>query len=123
MNNFITFLKKFIMFAFSYSSASSKRKSKLRRSVEVDSVEIGEVKSKRTDHRVQTSDRQVKLRLIVYINWLLMGICTLSFFSMLIFIFTYPDKAIPDLIQNAFFTTLGWFGGVLATFFKVDQGD
>ncbi|WP_293164701.1 hypothetical protein [Okeania sp. SIO2C9] len=30
----------------------------------------------------------------------------------------YPGKSVPDIIQNAFFTRLGWFGGALGTFFQ-----
>lgn len=124
MNSFSAFLKRFIKFAFSYNLSSSENRSSSQRSVDTASVEIRKTRNiqpRNHNSDVQASDKQVKLRLIIQINWLLMGVCTLSFLSMLAFAFIYPDKEIPDLVQNAFFTTLGWFGGILATFFKVEQ--
>ncbi|MGB5770840.1 MAG: hypothetical protein WBM32_13385 [Crocosphaera sp.] len=60
-------------------------------------------------------------RIITQINRLLMIVCISSFIFIFIYSFIYPDKPIPDLMQNAFFTTLGWFGGILGAFFQVEQ--
>jgi hypothetical protein len=65
--------------------------------------------------------QEVKNQLVIRINWVLMAVCILSFTFTLIYPFLYPDKPVPDIIQNAFFTTLGWFGGVLGAFFQVEQ--
>jgi hypothetical protein len=119
MINFTLFLRRFIEFAFSSRTNRPPHGSPLFPSTR--NVPIDEVNPSPPPIRTDPSDREIKLRLIVQINWLLMGVCAISFISMIIYSLVYPNRAIPDLIQNSFFTTLGWFGGVLATFFKVDQ--
>jgi hypothetical protein len=64
----------------------------------------------------------VKIKLIMGINRLLIAICGLCFLVILIYPFVFPDKSVPDTIQNAFYATLGWFGGALGAFFQESQG-
>ncbi|MDJ0717310.1 MAG: hypothetical protein QNJ54_24350 [Prochloraceae cyanobacterium] len=57
---------------------------------------------------------QVISQVILNVNKLLTFICIGSFIVMVVYPFVYPDKPIPDIIQNTFFTTLGWFGSAFA---------
>ncbi|MCG8368811.1 MAG: hypothetical protein MJA27_36440 [Pseudanabaenales cyanobacterium] len=68
-----------------------------------------------------TSREQVRNKLILMINRVLVVVCCVSFFVIIVYSFIYPDKSVPDIIQNSFFTTLGWFGGALGTFFQVEK--
>ena len=85
-----------------------------------DTVDINEVNIEPPNNQ-EPSEKETKLRIITQINRLLMIVCIASFIFIFIYSFIYPDKPIPDLMQNAFFTTLGWFGGILGAFFQVDQ--
>ncbi len=67
------------------------------------------------------SHEQVKNKLIFTINKVLVVVCCLSFIVIIIYPFTHSGEQVPDTIQNAFFTTLGWFGGALGTFFQIEQ--
>ncbi len=90
-------------------------------SVERDSVERDILSPKNSNKN--SSKEQARIKLINKINWLLMVICGIAFLVIIIYSIVYPDKSIPDIIQNAFFTTLGWFGGALGTFFQIDQNE
>ncbi|OUL17877.1 hypothetical protein [Nostoc sp. 106C] len=68
-----------------------------------------------------SSQEQIRSKLIVTINRLLVVVCSVSFFVIIVYPFIYPNKSVPDIIQNAFFTTLGWFGGALGTFFQIER--
>lgn len=74
------------------------------------------------DGSLETGNRdQVTYKLILGINKLLISICGLCFLVILFYAFVFPDKSVPDTIQNAFYATLGWFGGALGTFFQESQ--
>ena len=64
---------------------------------------------------------KVVSQIILNINKILTFVCIGSFIVMIVYAFVYPDKPIPDIIQNAFFTTLGWFGSAFASFFQIDK--
>ena len=72
---------------------------------------------------IQPSLKREKVvsQVILSVNKLLTFVCVGSFIVMIIYAFIYPDKPIPDIIQNAFFTTLGWFGSAFANFFQIDK--
>ena len=61
--------------------------------------------------------------LIININKILTIILILSFLTIVFYPFIYPEKPIPDIAQNAFFLTLGWFGSALALFLRFDDKD
>ena len=72
---------------------------------------------------IQPSIKREKVvsQVILSVNQLLTFVCIGSFIVMIVYSFVYPDKPIPDIIQNAFFTTLGWFGSAFANFFQIDK--
>ncbi len=59
-----------------------------------------------------------RAQVILIINWFLIVICAGCFAVIIIYALFFADKPVPDLIQNAFFTILGWFGGALGAFFE-----
>ncbi|MGK7899637.1 MAG: hypothetical protein AB4372_39990, partial [Xenococcus sp. (in: cyanobacteria)] len=68
-----------------------------------------------------SSRKKIVSDLVLRINKVLTFVCIGSFILMAIYVFVYPDKPIPDIFQNAFFSTLGWFGSAFANFFQVDK--
>ena len=117
MNKFLEFFSKYIRFIWSGKTDFDEKK------VDIDATEIidtDEMNIVEKDNK-ELSEKETKLRIITQINRLLMIVCIASFIFIFIYSFIYPDKPIPDLMQNAFFTTLGWFGGILGAFFQVDQ--
>lgn len=60
-------------------------------------------------------------RIIVAINWLLIVVCAASFLLIFAYSLLFPDREIPQLVLNAFYSTLGWFGGVMAYYFSIDS--
>jgi hypothetical protein len=108
----IRFLTRFLKYTFLGKIDSSKR-----------IIEINEVNPlpERQPEQKPTSKEQIRNQLIVRINWVLMGVCIVSFVVIIIYALLLPGQAVPDIIQNAFFTTLGWFGGALGTFFEREQ--
>ncbi len=111
------FFSKYIKFIWSGKTNFSQKK------VNVDTTEIIDIAAMNIveQDNKEPSEKETKLRIITQINRLLMIVCIASFIFIFIYSFIYPDKPIPDLMQNAFFTTLGWFGGILGAFFQVDQ--
>lgn len=77
--------------------------------------------SQKQKKRRYLSTEQIRNKLIIRINAVLVIVCCASFIVILIYTLFYPEKSVPDIIQNAFFTTLGWFGGALGTFFQVEN--
>lgn len=67
------------------------------------------------------SGKETELRIITIINSILMIMCITSFIFIGIYFLIYPDKSTPDFMQNVFFTTFGWFSGMLVSFFQVSQ--
>ena len=114
MNKIKRFLNRFLKFAFLGKIPST------RPIVDIDESFL-EPTNQINTNADESSQDQIKNQLIIKINWLLMIVCAVSFGFIIIYPLIYPDKAVPDIIQNAFFTTLGWFGGVLGAFFKVEQ--
>ena len=118
MNNLAKFFVKFIKFAFLGKVKSS------RRIIDVDEADIRRSPNPRiVDIDEANPEQKSRIKLVTRINWLLMVICLSSFIFMFVYLLIYPDKPVPDLIQNAFFTTLGWFGGILGAFFQVNQNN
>jgi hypothetical protein len=88
------------------------------RITDINSIEI---QRESTEATTTISNEQARIQLINKINWLLMVVCGISFLVIIIYVIFYPGKSIPDIIQNTFSITLGWFGGALGTFFQIDQ--
>ncbi len=117
MKKITKFLSRYLRFIWSGKTNFSNR------TVDVDEaniVDIGEVNIQPPNNQ-EPSEKETKLRIITQINRLLITVCITSFIFIFIYSFIYPDKPIPDLMQNAFFTTLGWFGGLLGALFQVEQ--
>ena len=99
-----------------------------QRTVEIFEVEVEDTqieqshpKNKQPLPQSNSSKEQVVSQVILNVNKILTFVCIGSFIVMIIYAFVYPDKPIPDIIQNAFFTTLGWFGSAFANFFQIDR--
>lgn len=117
MNKFIKFFSKYIKFIWLGKANFNRNNFDVD---ETDVINVGAVNIVEENNK-EPSERKTKLRIITQINRLLMIVCITSFIIICFYSLFYPDKAIPDLMQNAFFTTLGWFGGILGAFFQVDQ--
>ncbi|MDJ0580659.1 hypothetical protein [Crocosphaera sp.] len=119
MNKLTEFFSKYIRFIWLGKTNFNQEK------VNVDAtriIEINEVNTEEpSEKEIKLTEREIKLRIITQINKLLMGVCITSFVFIFIYSLVYPDKSTPDFMQNVFFTTLGWFGGILGAFFQVDQ--
>lgn len=114
------FVQRFIQFCFSEKIENAEN------IIDIDEVNIVDVNETPPEkqgkiHTPYVSESQTKIQIVTQINRLLMAVCLLSFLFTIIYPFIHPDKPIPDLIPNTFFTTLGWFGGILGAFFKFDQ--
>lgn len=120
-NKIIQFIKRYFRFAF-FGKIRKAKRSNPELVYPLEEVNIENQSEKQPPFK-EASKEQVRNRLIVRINWLLMFVCILSFAFIIIHPFVQHDKPVPDIIQNAFFTTLGWFGGVLGAFFQVEQND
>jgi hypothetical protein len=111
MNGLVRFFRNF----FQYTFIDSKTVSNLR-TVPIEEANIEESRSPESQ---MLSKDQVQAQLILTINRVLVGVFCVSFVVIIIYPFVYPDKSVPDIIQNVFCTTLGWFGNALGTFFQV----
>ena len=89
--------------------------------VEVDRSSAGETSSRRQQSASTRSKEIVVGQVIININRVLTFICLGSFLTMAIFSIKYPAQPIPDILQNSFFVTLGWFGSAFTNFFQVDR--
>lgn len=110
MNNISKFTSRYWQFTFLGKVRSTS-----------DIIDIDEVNIEQPSERKISTEKRVKVQIIIQINRLLMGVCILSFLFIIIYPFVYPDKVVPDLIKNSFLLTLGWFGGIFSAFFQVDQ--
>jgi hypothetical protein len=122
MNSSIRFLNRF----FRYILTGQRRYSRPRDIIPIEEFNLIEASSKTSVKDSQDhvpSREQIRGQLILSINKLLLLICAISFVAVIVYPFIYPDKAVPDIIQNAFFTTLGWFGGALGTFFQTEKNE
>lgn len=71
---------------------------------------------------VSTHSKEIVVsKVILNINRVLTFICLSSFLTMAVFSIKYPTQPIPDILQNSFFVTLGWFGSAFTNFFQVDR--
>jgi hypothetical protein len=61
---------------------------------------------------------EIRNRIIIQINRLVGFICLASFAFIIVYTFTNPDRKIPDIIQNTFSMTLGYFVSSLITFLE-----
>ncbi|MBA2750475.1 MAG: hypothetical protein H0U45_17540 [Tatlockia sp.] len=112
MNNINQFISRFFKYTFLGKIENSER---------IVDINSGEIELKPSPKFQSFSQDQVRLQLITRINWFLLIVCGVSFTVIVLYALAYPSKPVPDIIQNAFFTTLGWFGGALGTFFQIDQ--
>lgn len=111
MSNINQFISRFFKYTFLGKIENSKR---------IVDINLGETEQSPLPKSQLSSQEQVRLRLIARINWFLLIVCGVSFTVIVVYALAYPSKPIPDLIQTAFFTTLGWFGGAVGTFFQID---
>jgi hypothetical protein len=107
-----SFLSRFLSYTF------QGRLQRPHSSVE-DNQDLEEILIEEVD--IEPESQQVRNKLIITINWVLVIVCIISFSFLIAYLLLYPDKPVPDIIQNAFFTTLGWFGGALSSFFQIDK--
>ncbi|MDJ0597456.1 MAG: hypothetical protein QNJ37_01215 [Crocosphaera sp.] len=115
MVNLSHVLDKFIRYEFYYESYDwSEQQNKL-----VDENNRSNENYQQQDQKLEQYNQKNKL--IITIKRLLMVLCVSSFVVILIYILIYPDRSIPSIIENTFFITLGWFGGILAAFFEIEQ--
>lgn len=73
------------------------------------------------DSTPSSSVERVRSKLITKINQVLTFICCTSFLIIIFYAIFRQDEPVPETIQTAFWTTLGWFGGALGTFFQFDS--
>lgn len=57
-------------------------------------------------------------KIIILINWVLMIVCLSCFVVIIIYSLFLRSEKIPDIIQNTFSLSLGWFGSSLVTFLE-----
>ena len=108
-------LNKFIRYEFYYESGDwSEQQNKL-----VDEKNRANENCQQQDKKSEQYHQKNKL--IITINRLSMVLCISSFVVILIYSLIYPDRSIPSIIENTCFITLGWFGGILAAFFEIEQ--
>ncbi len=114
MVNLSHVLDKFIRYEFYYESYDwSEQQNKL-----VDENNRSNENYQQQDQKLEQYNQKNKL--IITIKRLLMVLCVSSFVVILIYILIYPDRSIPSIIENTFFITLGWFGGILAASFQIE---
>ncbi|NET09169.1 MAG: hypothetical protein F6K16_31595 [Symploca sp. SIO2B6] len=120
MRNLTRFIRKFyrVMFLGQFNEQSRTGGA----NVDVYDIDIIEVISD-TPHNIAPTNPKEKVRnqLILIINWVLVIVCSTSFAVIIFYAVFYPSKTVPGVVQNAFFTTLGWFGGALGTFFQSEN--
>lgn len=61
-------------------------------------------------------EARTRSKIVVSINIILGIICLSSFFFIIFYLLVHTDKDIPEIIQNTFFTTLGYFGSAFISF-------
>lgn len=92
--------------------------------IEIEPIPEGEeIEMNKQSQQPKQPSLKVVDQIILNINKLLTAVCLVSFIAMIIYVFIYPDKSIPDVLQNAFFTTLGWLGSAFANFFHIDKNN
>jgi hypothetical protein len=116
MNKTADFFKRFFLYIF-FGRVNT---SDLELVIPMEELDIERTKQPSSGSKDLSKD-QVRNQLIITINRVLVVVCSASFVTIIIYSLFYPDRMVPDVIQNAFFTTLGWFGGALGTFFQTDQ--
>lgn len=62
--------------------------------------------------------QKTKCQMIIIINAILSIVCISSFVYIIVFTILYRDCKIPDIIQNTFSLTLGYFASALLTFIE-----
>ncbi len=70
-----------------------------------------------TTYRDRSEDL-LRKKIIIQINRLVGFICLVSFVFIIVYTFIRPDKQIPDIIQNTFSMTLGYFVSALIAFLE-----
>jgi hypothetical protein len=84
-----------------------------------DIIEMAELSVE--DARVNSSAplaESARIQLIININRLVSFVFIISFIYIVIVSFFKPMQKIPDIIQNTFSLTLGYFGSALITFLE-----
>ncbi len=62
--------------------------------------------------------RRARLRMVLGMNWIVSAVCISSFVGVMVFAFLYPAEDVPDVIQNAFSVTLGYFVSAVVSFLE-----
>jgi hypothetical protein len=68
------------------------------------------------DEYLNLEETRTRSKIVISINIILGIICLSSFFFIIFYLLVNTDKAIPEIIQNTFFTTLGYFGSAFISF-------
>lgn len=90
-----------------------------RNMTNTDIIEMAELSVE--DARVNSSAplaESARIQLIININRLVSFVFIISFIYIVIVSFFKPMQKIPDIIQNTFSLTLGYFGSALITFLE-----
>jgi hypothetical protein len=69
----------------------------------------------RTEHHL---DRVTARKVVLTINRALAGTLVLGFVFIISFSLYYPDRSIPDIVQNIVAGTVGYFGSALTSYLE-----
>lgn len=111
------FLRAFYNFTFFYSSASA---GKVINEVVIDDGNTEE-EINNSDAQAKAQRESLQLFFIDKINWILLAAFSSSLFVIVFYALFYPEKSVPEIIKNIFFTVLGWFGCAFLDFYKIQK--